>query len=102
MISRSSRLGLAAGSLCVGYATEAASAALRDAFDRVAREVVLGYTSQDNLRSQAVMAKLGLERRPALDFTQNYEGFGPWNALVWTGSSGWTEPPNRTTEVADV
>lgn len=51
-----------------GYATEAASAVLIDAFDRVGLAEVWAYTSPHNVRSQAVMQRLGLARRPDLDF----------------------------------
>ena len=50
-----------------GYASEAARAALADAFDRGAPRVV-SFTAAPNLRSQAVMRRIGLERRPDLDF----------------------------------
>jgi RimJ/RimL family protein N-acetyltransferase len=66
-----------------GYASEAADAALRDALQRLALREVLAYTSEDNLRSQAVMARLRLERNPARDFTAEYEGYGLWRGLVW-------------------
>lgn len=39
----------------LGYATEAAGAALTDVFNRVGLDAVTAYTSPDNLRSQAVM-----------------------------------------------
>ena len=68
-----------------GYATEAASAALNDAFSRAKLAEVLAYTAPDNLRSQAVMARLKLHRDPSRDFTANYEGFGAWQGLVWVG-----------------
>ena len=50
-----------------GYATEAARAALADALARRAQRVV-SFTATTNLRSQAVMARIGLMRRPDLDF----------------------------------
>lgn len=50
-----------------GYACEAARAALADAFARGAERVV-SFTATTNLRSQAVMARIGLSRRPDLDF----------------------------------
>ena len=50
-----------------GYASEAARAALADAFARGAQRV-LSFTAATNGRSQAVMARIGLERRPELDF----------------------------------
>ncbi|HEY3948154.1 GNAT family N-acetyltransferase [Phenylobacterium sp.] len=66
-----------------GYATEAASAALNDAFMRVGLVEAFAYTSRENLRSQAVMARLGLRRDPSRDFTATYDGFGEWSGLVW-------------------
>ena len=65
-----------------GYATEAARAALDDVFARTGLSEVLSYTAPDNLRSQAVMARLGLAREPSRDFTADY-GHGPWHGLVW-------------------
>ena len=68
-----------------GYATEAAGAALDDAFARVGLTEVVAYTASDNLRSQAVMDRLHLQRNPSRDFTANYDGFGAWRGLVWVG-----------------
>jgi RimJ/RimL family protein N-acetyltransferase len=65
-----------------GYATEAARAALDDVFARVGLEEVLAYTAVDNLRSQAVMARLGLRREPLLDFDTLHDDL-PWHGLVW-------------------
>ncbi|OWJ55884.1 GNAT family N-acetyltransferase [Inquilinus limosus] len=65
-----------------GYATEAAAAALRDGFGRLGFSEILAYTAPDNLRSQAVMARLGLRREPARDFTSIIDGT-PWHGLVW-------------------
>lgn len=65
-----------------GYATESAAAALSDAFERYDLSEILAYTSADNLRSQAVMARLGLERDEARDFVADY-GLGAWRGLVW-------------------
>ena len=65
-----------------GYATESAQAALRDAFERCGLREVISYTSPDNQRSQAVMARLKLERAAARDFIADYGG-GPWRGLVW-------------------
>jgi RimJ/RimL family protein N-acetyltransferase len=65
-----------------GYATEAAAAALLDAFTRIGLGEVLAYTSHDNVRSQAVMQRLGLQRDPARDFSHVYDG-RPWQGLVW-------------------
>lgn len=61
-----------------GYASEAASAALDDAFKRAGLSEVQSYTAADNRRSQAVMARLALRRDPARDFTLN-----GWRGMVW-------------------
>src|SRR5437867_3064918 len=45
-----------------GYATEAARAALHDGFARAGLREVVACTAPDNLRSQAVMDRLGLQR----------------------------------------
>ncbi len=66
-----------------GYATEAARVALDDAFGRLGLSEVIAYTAPDNLRSQAVMTRLGLERDPSRDFTADYDGVGAWRGLVW-------------------
>lgn len=63
-----------------GYATEAARAALGDGFTRAGFKEVLAYTVPDNLRSQAVIARLGLVREVARDFTIADSG---WPGLVW-------------------
>ncbi len=66
-----------------GYATEAARAALDDIFARVGLTKVLSYTAADNLRSQAVMARLQLTRDRSRDFVAHYDGIGAWHGLVW-------------------
>lgn len=66
-----------------GYATEAARAALDDAFTRVGLREIFAYTAPENLRSRAVMARLNLRRNPSLDFTADYDGIGTWRGLVW-------------------
>jgi RimJ/RimL family protein N-acetyltransferase len=70
-----------------GYASEAARAALHDVFERVGLDEVLSYTGPDNRRSQAVMARLALTRRPELDFTHGYDGRA-WRGLVWSARRG--------------
>jgi RimJ/RimL family protein N-acetyltransferase len=65
-----------------GYATESAQAALKDAFEHRELQEILSYTSADNLRSQAVMARLRLQRDESRDFVADY-GRGPWRGLVW-------------------
>jgi RimJ/RimL family protein N-acetyltransferase len=62
-----------------GYVTEAARAALDDVFGRVGLAEVAAYTAPDNLRSQAVMARLRLQRAPSRDFTTDCA----WRGLVW-------------------
>jgi RimJ/RimL family protein N-acetyltransferase len=68
-----------------GYATEAATAALQDAFTRCGLAEVIACTTADNGRSQAVMARLGLRREPARDFRDHY-GPREWHLLVWVAS----------------
>jgi len=66
-----------------GYATEAARAALDDAFARLAPSEIVAFTAVDNPRSQAVMERLGMARAAERDFTASYDRFGPWHGLVW-------------------
>jgi RimJ/RimL family protein N-acetyltransferase len=65
-----------------GYATEAARAVLEDAFARLGVREVLAYTAADNVRSQAVMGRIGMRRDPLLDFDTVY-GDTPWHGRVW-------------------
>lgn len=51
-----------------GYATEAARAALADGFTRRGVVEVISFTAAINLRSQAVMERIGLRRVPSGDF----------------------------------
>lgn len=51
-----------------GYATEAARAAMDDGFARIGLDRIVTFTARPNLPSQAVMARLGMTRRPDLDF----------------------------------
>jgi RimJ/RimL family protein N-acetyltransferase len=51
-----------------GYATEAARRALAVGFDDVGLAQIVSFTSTTNLRSQAVMARLGMTHDPADDF----------------------------------
>ena len=56
-----------------GYASEAASKALEFAFEKLERDEVVSFTTTTNIRSQAVMRKLGFRNsgsdfnHPALD-----------------------------------
>jgi RimJ/RimL family protein N-acetyltransferase len=51
-----------------GYATEAARAALAYGFGPAGLQEIVSMTSRVNLRSQAVMERIGLTRDPADDF----------------------------------
>jgi RimJ/RimL family protein N-acetyltransferase len=51
-----------------GYATEAAQAVLADVFSRGNLDAVVSFTTETNIRSRAVMERLGMSRRPDLDF----------------------------------
>jgi RimJ/RimL family protein N-acetyltransferase len=66
-----------------GYATEAARAALDDAFARLPLPEIVSYTAPDNLRSQAVMDRLGLRRDLSRDFTDRNGDAAPWSGWVW-------------------
>jgi ribosomal-protein-alanine N-acetyltransferase len=59
---------LAAAQWGRGYATEAARAVLAHAWDALALDEVVSFTSQGNTRSRAVMARLGMRYDPADDF----------------------------------
>jgi RimJ/RimL family protein N-acetyltransferase len=74
-----------------GYATEAARAALGDAFERHGFAQILSYTAADNTRSQAVMVRLGLQREEALDFSHAYTSV-IWRGLVWKASKPAVRP----------
>jgi RimJ/RimL family protein N-acetyltransferase len=51
-----------------GYATEGAKAALRYGFDTLKLQQIVSFTVPDNVRSRAVMEKIGMTRDPADDF----------------------------------
>jgi RimJ/RimL family protein N-acetyltransferase len=67
----------------MGYATEAAAAALHDAFLRVGLNEIIAYTARDNLRSQAVMDRLRLTRDPLRDFSITHDDASVWHGMVW-------------------
>ena len=60
-----------------GYATEAALAALAFGFETLGLPEILAVTTVDNLRSQAVMRRIGMTRDPAEDFDDPTEPEGP-------------------------
>jgi RimJ/RimL family protein N-acetyltransferase len=70
-----------------GYATEAARAALGDAFERIGLTEALVYTSADNARSLAVIARLNLQRAAALDYSEAL-GESEWRGMVWQARAG--------------
>ena len=51
-----------------GYATEAARASLAFGFEEVGLEEIVSFTSAVNLRSRAVMERIGMTHDPADDF----------------------------------
>jgi RimJ/RimL family protein N-acetyltransferase len=51
-----------------GYATEAALASLEFAFDRLALDQIVSFTTAANRRSQAVMERIGMTHTPEDDF----------------------------------
>ena len=51
-----------------GYATEAASASMRFGFEQADLGQIVSFTSFPNLRSQAVMERIGMTRDPDGDF----------------------------------
>lgn len=60
-----------------GYATEAARAALAYGFDVLELPEILAVTTAANLRSQAVMRRIGMTRDPADDFDDPAAPEGP-------------------------
>jgi len=66
-----------------GYATESAKAALHHAIRDVRLSDIISYTSPDNRRSQAVMARLNLIRDPSRDFTLRTSTGQQWQGWVW-------------------
>jgi RimJ/RimL family protein N-acetyltransferase len=51
-----------------GYATEAATAVFADGFARMDLPEIIAFTAETNRASQAVAARLGMARAPALDY----------------------------------
>lgn len=66
-----------------GIATESALAALDDVFQRTGLDEILSYTGVHNVRSQAVMVRLGLRRDMPRDFIVEDERLGTWQGMVW-------------------
>jgi RimJ/RimL family protein N-acetyltransferase len=70
---------LAAEHWAHGYATEAALASVRYAFDVVGLDELMSFTTPQNVRSQAVMKRIGMTRDPADDF--DHPRFPPGHRL---------------------
>jgi RimJ/RimL family protein N-acetyltransferase len=51
-----------------GYATEAAETVLAHAFDHFFLDEIISFTTRDNLRSRAVMERIGMVHDDAGDF----------------------------------
>jgi RimJ/RimL family protein N-acetyltransferase len=51
-----------------GYATEAARASLAFGFEEVGLDQIVSFTSAENMRSRAVMERIGMTRSPDDDF----------------------------------
>lgn len=60
-----------------GYATEAAAAVLAHGFETLGLPEIVAVTTAGNLRSQAVMRRLGMTTDPADDFDDPAEPEGP-------------------------
>jgi RimJ/RimL family protein N-acetyltransferase len=60
-----------------GYATEAALASLAFGFETLGLPEIVSVTTATNLRSQAVMRRIGMTRDPAEDFDDPTEPEGP-------------------------
>lgn len=60
-----------------GYATEAARACLGYGFGALGLPEIVSFTTTTNLRSQAVMRRLGLRRDPGADFDHPAVPAGP-------------------------
>ncbi|WP_318211743.1 GNAT family N-acetyltransferase [Streptomyces sp. SJL17-1] len=65
-----------------GYATEAALACLAFGFETLGLPEVLASTTVENLRSQAVMRRIGMTRDPADDFEDPSVPEGPLRPCV--------------------
>lgn len=79
-----------------GYATEAALAVVTFGFGSLALPEVLAVTTATNLRSQAVMRRLGMTRDPAEDFDDLGVPAGPLRRnVVYRLSVGGKRPVGK-------
>ncbi len=82
-----------------GYATEAARAAVAFGFAELGLREIVSFTTVANVRSRAVMERLGMTRNPADDFDHpNLAAGHPLrpHVLYRLGRDGWREPPPAT------
>lgn len=84
-----------------GYATEAASAAVAFGFDSLALPEILAVTTATNLRSRAVMRRIGMSRDPAADFDDMTVPPGPLRAsVVYRIPRGMQRPRERRPSIS--
>ncbi len=76
-----------------GYATEAALAAVTFGFTTLALPEILAVTAATNLRSQAVMRRIGMTHDPAEDFDDPSVPDGPLRASVVYRLPGGAQRP---------
>ncbi|MFJ9825881.1 GNAT family N-acetyltransferase [Streptomyces sp. NPDC101160] len=76
-----------------GYATEAARACLTFAFETLRLPEVIAMTTVRNVRSQAVMRRLGMTRDPADDFDDPSVPEGPLRRCVLYRIAAPANPP---------
>lgn len=77
-----------------GYAREAAAAALDAAFDRFGAEEVFAITVAENTASWGLMERLGMRRRPELDYPDPRYA-PPWrDAIIYSlAREQWEKTP---------
>ncbi|WP_030689753.1 GNAT family N-acetyltransferase [Streptomyces globisporus] len=78
-----------------GYATEAARACLAFGFEVLGLPEVLATTTVGNLRSQAVMRRIGMTRNPADDFEDPSVPEGPLRRCVLYRTSAQPRTAHR-------
>jgi len=77
-----------------GYATEAGTASLVNAFDVLALPAVASFTATSNARSQAVMRRLGMPRVGEFEHPALPEGHPlRLHVLHRAGAATWVRPP---------
>src|SRR5262245_38563203 len=82
---------LVRGAWGYGYATASAKAGLHHAIREFGLGEITAYTSPDNWRSQAVMARLNSVRDASRDFTLQTPIGRQWQGMVWVVPLGlWT------------